>query len=59
MPDGYRWPRGIARRKYIYESGELAPINRWPRGIARRKYIYESGELAPINQRLLAATTCL
>lgn len=27
MPDGYRWPRGIVRRKYIYESGELAPIN--------------------------------
>lgn len=27
MPDGYRWPRGIARRKYIYESGGLAPIN--------------------------------
>ena len=27
MPDGYRWPRGIARRKDIYESGGLAPIN--------------------------------
>lgn len=27
MPDGYRWPRGIACRKYIYESGGLAPIN--------------------------------